>query len=87
MITKEKIRIYNRYNGDGDMWLRSAKKSEKIINNLEWHLIENLINDVGLIEKGLTSQSYSEEIKKRLEENCDEEARLLIIKLAKNASD
>ena len=35
MITKKKIEIFNRYNGDIDKWARNNCNKEKLIENCE----------------------------------------------------
>ena len=87
MITKEKIKIYKEYKGDSDMSIRSNHNSESIFSDEEWILIENLINDIRLIKRGLASDLYTTEINKRLKKNCDSEETIQFLsKLAINSS-
>lgn len=66
MITIEKLDIYNKYKGDGDAFVRSATKNEKkIINGSDFLLIDNVIQDLKIIEKGLASKSFIEEFKEK----------------------
>lgn len=72
MITREHIEIYKKYNGNGDGFVRSGKPTEKeVLNYSDWKLMEELIQDIILIKKGLTSNSYSEKVFQKLNENCD----------------
>jgi hypothetical protein len=66
MITKEKIKIYKEYKRNSDMSIRYNHNSESIFSDEEWILIENFLNDIRLIKKGLASDLYTTEINKRL---------------------
>ena len=83
MITIEKLKVYKNYDGDIDSWARSARKHEKAaIDNREWYLIDRLIQDLKLIDKGLAADSYANEVNIRLSDNCDKETIELIRALA-----
>jgi hypothetical protein len=72
MITKNKLQIYANYNGDLDMWLRTGKKSEKeMMTSADWHLIDTLIQDCVVLERGLGSDSRNAEAIARLNESCE----------------
>lgn len=74
MISLAKLRIHERYNGDLDMWLRTGKRSEKeLMDSNDWHLIDTLIQDCLVIQRGLGSPSRNEEAEKRLRESCESE--------------
>lgn len=74
MITLEKLKIYNRYNGDLDMWTRTGKSNEKkLMGSSDWYLIDSLIQDIGIAKKGLVAEQFTFNLKKRLTENCDNE--------------
>ncbi|MGS2764359.1 hypothetical protein [Sinomicrobium sp. M5D2P9] len=48
MFTLSKLKIYSRYEGDGDQWLRTALPWEKReITISEWLLLEDLDNASG----------------------------------------
>ncbi|TMI64498.1 MAG: hypothetical protein E6H07_00855 [Bacteroidetes bacterium] len=71
MITKEKIRIFKKYDGDGDAWLRGAWPwNRRKMNGEDWGLIAQLIQDIKLVEKGLASESYANNLENTLKENC-----------------
>lgn len=74
MITKNKINIYKKYNGDIDSWARSGSKKEKnILNDNDWHIIDGLIQDLSLVKKELTSLTFSNDLNSKLKEICDGE--------------
>jgi hypothetical protein len=59
MITKEKIEIYDKYDGelDGLKLIGGSKENEKI-NEKEWAIIYSLIQVLGLIKNDLTSVGF-----------------------------
>ena len=72
MITANKITIYEKFNGDIDGWARSGTKEQhEIINDGEWFLIDELVQDVRLIKNNLASSDFQKKIYKKLRENCD----------------
>ena len=82
MITKEKIRIYNRYNGDIDDWARQGSRKEHAsISDQEWYLIDELIQGLHLIKNGLASSVFLENIDLKLKAHCDEDTIILLKKM------
>lgn len=80
MITIDKIKIYKRFNGDIDGWVRVGTKEEKsIMNNNDWFLIEGFIQDINLVKKGLASDTFMNSINERLKENCDSKETIELI--------
>ncbi len=74
MITINKLKIYQRYNGDVDGWARVGSKEEKsIMSDEDWFLIEGFIQDLNLIKKGLASDTFMNSINERLKGKCDSE--------------
>ncbi len=72
MITQEKVKIYNRFQGDIDGWARRGSKKEKsIMSDVDWSLIDSLVQDIRLIQKELTSKEFSDALQIRLSENCN----------------
>jgi hypothetical protein len=81
VITIDKIKIYQRFNGDIDGWARVGTKEEKsIMNDNDWFLIEGFIQDINLVKKGLASNTFLKSINERLEEHCDSEETIQAIK-------
>jgi hypothetical protein len=81
MITIEKIRIYNYFNGDIDGWARAGTKEQKaIIQDKDWFLIEGFVQDIRLGKKGLASETYMKAIAERLSESCDSEKSIQELK-------
>lgn len=72
MVTLDKIRIYNKFQGDIDAWARLGSKKEKsIMNDSDWVLIDGLIQSMRMKTKGLASNELLDDLKNRLGENCD----------------
>ena len=72
MLTKDKIKIYKSYKGDIDLWARTMKaKNKSVMNTSDWAMIEQLIQDIGLVERGLASTEYCKVVNERLQKNCD----------------
>jgi hypothetical protein len=66
MITKEKLAIYKGYRGDVDGWARANKKSERIISNDDWHLIDELLLQLRIVKKKQATESFTSETMRRL---------------------
>ncbi len=85
MITQDKIKIYKRYSGDIDSWMRSGSKKEKLVmNDDDWYIIDGLIQDFSLVEKGLASLTFNNDLNNRLKENCDSEKTIQALKAITN---
>ena len=81
MITKEKIKIFKRYEGDISGWVRSSSKNEKIImTDNDWYLIDSLLQDLSIVKKGLTSLEFSKSLDDKLRNLCDNEETITLIK-------
>lgn len=72
MITQEKLKIFQSYGGDVDMWARSGSSKEKTtIQTNDWYLIESLIHEIKLSVKGQATRDFIQELNIRLQESCD----------------
>lgn len=81
MITNRHIEIYKKYGGDGDGLIRCATPEEKkIMDYNSWSLIENLLQDLFLIKKGISSLSFTESINQKLIDNCDNKDTIQALK-------
>lgn len=85
MLTAKKITTYNKYSGDIDMWARMRKSRElEIMSDEDWTLIDELIQNIGLIEKGLASKAFEAETINKLNEVCDSiETKVMLENMAK----
>lgn len=74
MITRDKLKIYKKYSGDIDGWARVGKKSElEIMSDDDWTLVDELLQNLELVEKGLASDSFKSQTLDKLNSACDSE--------------
>ena len=72
MITENKIKVYKKYNGDIDNWARNNSKKERlIISDDDWYLIDELIQDLVLIKKQLTSSKFNNSLSEKIVGYCE----------------
>jgi len=75
MITAEQIKMYKKFKGDGDGFARAgATKDKSILGDHDWNLIDNMIQDLSLINKGLCSKNYETRCMELLHKKFDKEA-------------
>lgn len=81
MITATKFKIFEKYNGDGDGFVRTGTKLEKeCLDYNDWLLIDSMIQDLQLVKNGLSSKTFENQINQKLHDEFDSEARELIQK-------
>jgi hypothetical protein len=74
MINIEKLLIYKSFNGDIDGFARLGTKLQKeILNEKEWYLIDDIIQNINIIKKGLTSVNFEKETYDKLKDNFESE--------------
>ena len=74
MITTEKLKMYKKYSGNIESWDRFGKKKDKdFLEYEEWELIDELIQNLEMVEKGFVSESFTSQIFDKLKEVCDSE--------------
>ena len=74
-ITIKHVQIFEKYLGDVDGFARcSTEKENGYFQKDEWFLIDNLLQDLELIKKGLASKHYEEEINRNLKETVEPDA-------------
>ncbi|MFN4246285.1 MAG: hypothetical protein ACK4EY_01100 [Flavipsychrobacter sp.] len=81
MITKDKLVIFKKYNGEVDNFGMLGKKSEhKFITDNDWYIISGLVQDIKLINNNLASPEYASNVFKTMKDLCDDESTYLILK-------
>lgn len=81
MITLEKLDIYKFFGGDVDGWARLGSPLQKrVMKDEDWFVIENFIQELTLVKRGLASESFLESLNKRLQEGCDDETTIQEVK-------
>ena len=85
MITILKLNEYEKYHGYYDgFYIQKVKHGTQETSDEEWFMISNLIQDVRLVNKGLTSKEFSENLEEMLKENCDNEGTINLLKKLAN---
>jgi hypothetical protein len=73
MLTLKKLKIFQKYHGDGDAFVRAAKNKELLLfEDSDWMEVGSLYQDAKIIKNGLVAESYRQEILKRMENLCDD---------------
>lgn len=81
MITRKKIEIFKKFSGDIDHFASVGTSQDKIdISDNDWALIDNFIQDLELVDKGLAADSFVKSLDIRLKENLESETILLELK-------
>lgn len=81
MINKTKIKIYCKYDGNIDSWTRSIFKKDKLaISDEDWFLIDSFLQDLSIVNKGLTSLHYNDTLNFKIKENCDTDETMKALK-------
>lgn len=85
MITKAKIEIYKRFNGDGDMFVKCGKPYEKdLIDDNDFYIIMDLLQNIEIVDKGLASLTFKDKLTSdlidKVESDCIDLLKQLKIK-------
>ena len=84
MITIKKIKIFQKYNGDIDHFARiGSHKDKQEITDKDWYLLNSLLQDIEIVEKGLSSDDFKKRLEIQLKENFDNEETLTAFKKTK----
>jgi hypothetical protein len=86
VITLEKLRIYSRYKGDGDLFSRAGSKREReSMHGADWELIDTLLQDATVLNRNLGSEERNNQALRRLRSGCEnDEVVSKILSLAEN---
>jgi len=72
MITTQHLEIYKYYEGNGDGFARCSSEEEKVFMTYEeWSLLDEIIQNIHLVKKGLSAKSFSDKLWKKLLDTCD----------------
>lgn len=67
MITLEKLRTYQEFNGDIDGWARTSQgRVKSSMTDADWYLIDELLMGLTTIGTGTASPSFVREVEARL---------------------
>ncbi|HXT02491.1 MAG TPA: hypothetical protein VN915_17600 [Elusimicrobiota bacterium] len=75
MISRKKLSIYKRLNGDDDMFSYIGTEDEKqLIAPEDWSQIRLLITELGQLKAGLVSEEYAVRIREHLRQKVEADA-------------
>lgn len=84
MITEEILKVYIKYHGDGDGFVRMATTKEKsLFSNTTWITIDRLIQNSALISSGLSSESFTSKAISEIEAECENDRTMALLKSIK----
>ena len=84
MITIKEIEIFQKFNGDIDHFARvGSSKDKREITDKDWYLLNSLLQDIEIVEKGLSSDDFKKKLEIQLKENFDNEETLTAFKKTK----
>lgn len=81
MITISKLKMFDSYKGSIDNFGHAPSRDRKVISDSDFSIIEGLIQDVKLGQKGMVSDEYSKKVKERLVELCENSETIEYLKL------
>jgi len=82
MITRQKLEIYKKFEGDVDMFRLTGKKDEQsIFEENDWHLIEDFVRRFHLINSGSASDNFRKETLNLVESQVQRDAVDLLMSL------
>jgi hypothetical protein len=75
MITQEKLRIYEKFNGDMDGFSRGSKPSEwDSITDQDWRLIDHLLQSLIIVQSGSASAEFEAQVRERMIDAAEDES-------------
>ncbi|MBI1285563.1 MAG: hypothetical protein GC183_14720 [Thiobacillus sp.] len=67
MLTLEKLRTYEAFNGDLDGWVRASTGEQRsFMSDADWYLIDALLTDIATADSGLASPTFMHEVENTL---------------------
>ena len=84
MLTIDKLRIYERFDGDIDGWARASRgQATTGMTDEDWYLIDELLMGLATVKTGVASPSYAQQVEQRLlASTSDQATRILLHALA-----
>ncbi len=82
MITSDKLKIYQYYNGGADGISRVGTEAQMYaIDDDDWLMIDNLLQDLYMAQNKFCSKEYSERVELELLSNCDNIKTIVEVRL------
>ena len=67
MLTVDKLRIYEQFDGDIDGWARTSRgQATTGMTDEDWYLIDELLMGLATVKTGAASPSYAQQVEQRL---------------------
>jgi hypothetical protein len=75
MLTLDKLRIYEQFDGDIDGWARATSgQTSTGMTDEDWYLIDELLMGLATVKTGLASASYAQQVEQRLLASTSDQA-------------
>lgn len=84
MITPEKIKVYDSFDGDEDGLERIGNSKQQLLfdESDDWYMIRDFYQDIHLINNKLASSDYAKKVVAQIKKQCDSDAyRIFISKI------
>ena len=67
LLTVDKLRIYEQFDGDIDGWARASRtQTPPVMTDEDWYLIGELLMGLATVKTGVASPSYAQQVEQRL---------------------
>ena len=75
MLTVDKLRIYEQFDGDIDAWARASRgQATTDMTDEDWYLIDELLMGLATVKTGVASPSYAQQLEQRLLASTSDQA-------------
>jgi len=80
MLTVDKLRIYEQFDGDIDGWARASRgQATTGMTDADWYLIDELLMGLATVKTGVASPSYAQQVEQRLLASTSDQATRSIL--------
>ena len=80
MLTLEHLKIFQKFGGDIDGWIRQRSEHDKaIMTDNDWRLISEFYENLELIKKGLASEDFKLKVISKIEQFTNKETKQHLI--------
>jgi len=85
MLTVDKLKLYEQFDGDLDGWARSSsERSGDAMTDQDWYLIDELLMSLATLEVGVASESHAQQVEQLLQAcTSDQATRIALRALAR----
>jgi hypothetical protein len=90
VLTVEKLRIFAKFEGDLDGWVRAATGEDKsCMTDADWYLIDALLTGLTAVAAGLASPAFARHVESKVRASTIDEATRVALRalVARRASD